>query len=191
MRLRLAVLVIGLWFFTPNLVRGDELYTFSADYSSNPNLLPDSTVQWQFEVPSLLTAPTTITSFLSASLGSGFSGCGSISDVQIPLISPFNPPYVSMLVTDFTSSCGSNQDTGAGAQFEQSITSEGVFDAWGHVTGTVIGTLTITPVPEPSAMFLLSTGILALLAFSMLRSRYSRHRSALHSTAVPVQDLTV
>ena len=92
MRLRLVVLVVGLWLFLPNLVRADEVYTLSVDYSSVLGIA-NSTVQWQFEVPSILTTPTTITSFLSASLGSGLSGCGGVSDAQIPLPSQFNPPY--------------------------------------------------------------------------------------------------
>jgi len=48
------------------------LYTLSTDYSGIKRLPPGSTVSWQFEVPSILSAPTTITSFMSASLGAVF-----------------------------------------------------------------------------------------------------------------------
>jgi hypothetical protein len=177
MRLRLVVLVVGLWLLLPNLVRADEVYTLSVDYSSVLGIA-NSTVQWQFDVPSILTTPTTITSFLSASLGSGLSGCGGVSDAQIPLPSQFNPPYTDLVITDFTSFCGSGNDIGgAGTQFIQSITSEGVFDGYSHNGNLLVGTLTIAPVPEPSAMFLLSTGLLGLVGFALLKSRFSQNRS--------------
>ena len=43
------------------------------DYKGIKGLPSGGTVSWQFVVPSILTTPTTITSFLSASLGPGLS----------------------------------------------------------------------------------------------------------------------
>lgn len=170
MRLRLVILLVGMCLLFPNLGRADELYTLSVDYSGIGVNGPNSTVQWQFEVPTILTAPTTITSFLSASLGSGLSGC-SISDVQIPLASPFSG-YSSFALTDFASACGvGNQFTGAGTLFVPSLTSEGVYNAFAHNGNVLIGTLTIAPVPEPSAMLLLGTGLVFLLGFAILNTK--------------------
>lgn len=163
----LAAVALGFAFLAPSFAHADELYTLSVDFSSVPGELPNSTVQWQFEVPSLLTAPATITSFLSTSIGSGLSGC-SITDVQIPLASQFNPPYINAVITDFASPCGPLNLPGAGNQFTQSITTEGVFEAFAHSTGTVIGSLTISPVPEPSGLSLFAIGAL-LLAFGRRR----------------------
>jgi hypothetical protein len=185
MRLRLVVLVLALCFFFPKLSLADELYTFSVDYSHVGVNVPGSTLQWQFEVASILTTPTTITSFLSASLGPGFSGCGSISDAQIPLASPFSG-YSSFVVTDFTGSCPDGV-TGAGTLFVQSLTSDGVYDAYAHNGNVLIGTLTISAVPEPSAIFLLGSGLLTLVGFAFFKNRYYRGRAVLRSTALPTQ----
>ncbi len=190
MRIRSVVLVLGLYLLLPNLGRADELYTLSVDYSGVGVNGPGSTLQWQFEVESILTTPTTITSFLSASLGPGFSGCGSISDVQIPLASPFSG-YSSLVTTDFTGACGPNEVTGAGTLFVQSLTSEGVYDAYAHNGNVLIGTLTISAVPEPSAIFLLGTGLLVLVGLAFLKRRYSQGRSHLRLTVSPAQFWTV
>jgi len=186
MRIRSVVLVLGLFLLLPNLGRADELYTLHVDYSGVGVNGPGSTLQWQFEVASILTTPTTITSFLSTSLGPGFSGCGSVSDVQIPLASPFSG-YSSLVETDYTGSCGPDEASGAGTLFVQSLTSEGVYDAYAHNGNVLIGTLTISAVPEPSAIFLLGTGLLAIVGLAFLKSRYSRGRSALRSTALPAR----
>jgi len=157
MRIRLAILAIIVCLFFPRLTRADEIYTFAVDYSGVGVNGPGSTVNWQFKAPFVLTAATTITSFLSESVGPGIGSCG-VSDVQIPLASPFSG-YSSFVLTDFGSSCG-----GAGTLFIQPITSEGTFTAYAHNGNVVIGTLTIAPTPEPSAILLLATGILALPA---------------------------
>lgn len=177
MRLRLVVLGVGLCLLFPNLVRADELYSFSANYSL-VGLGTGSTVQWQFEVPSILTTPTTITSFLNASVGPGpaFKGC-SISSVQIPLSSPF-PGFPSDVITNFASPCGPGDlYIGAAGFFIGSITSNGVFSVYAHNSGTaiggpVIGTLTISAVPEPPALSLLGTGFLALAGLLLFQGKY-------------------
>jgi hypothetical protein len=184
MRLRLVVLVVGLCLFFPNLVRADELYTLSVDYSNLTLSVPNSTMQWQFVVPSILTTPTTITNFLSTSLGSGLSGC-VISDVQIPL--PLATPITglsSSALADFASPCTGNQFTGAIAFFTQSLAADGVYNAYGlnfnaNVrTNVLIGTLTISSVTEPSSISLLGTGLLALVGLLLFKSRSSLTRSA-------------
>jgi hypothetical protein len=195
MRLRLLILMIVLCLSSPVLAKADGiLYTFSADYHNNGGTIPEppgSTVEWQFEVPSLLTTTTTITSFISASLGSGFSGCGGVSDVQLPLPGG-HPGFSGQLITDFVSSCGpGNQFDGAGANFLEPITSLGVFEVVSTHNGAVLGNLTISAisaVPEPSVIFLLGTGLLALLGFSLLKSRYSWNSSVLRFRTLPARD---
>jgi hypothetical protein len=172
MRPRLVVLLIAFCLALPVLARADSvLYTFSADYSSAASCVSgDCTINWQFEVPSLLTTPTTITSFISTSLGPGLTsqGCTSIANVQLPLPGAF-PGFSGQLFTNYPSPCGpGNQFIGAGANFLQSITSFGVFDVVSHQDGHVLGTLTISAAPEPSAEFLLGTELLVLVGFCLL-----------------------
>jgi hypothetical protein len=177
MRLRLVILALSLCLFFPVLGQADAIYTLSVNYSGIGGNGPGSTLQWQFEVPSILTTPTTITSFLSASLGPGLiaEGC-SIADAQLPL--PGVNGFSSQVITDFVSPCGQgNNFTGAGANFLTSITSNGVFDVISRQNGNVIGTLTISAVPEPPALSLLGTGFLALASLLLFQGRYSRrHR---------------
>jgi hypothetical protein len=174
MRLRFVVLAVSLCVFAPAVVHANEVYTLSVNYSGIGGNGPGSTLYWQFEVPSILTTPTTITSFLSASLGPGLiaEGC-SISDAQLPL--PGVNGFSSQVITDFVSPCGQgNNFSGAGANFLTSIMSNGVFDVISRQNGTAIGTLTISAVPEPSELSLLCTGILALASLWLFQGRYSR-----------------
>jgi PEP-CTERM motif len=153
-----VVTVIGMCFLFSAVSQAGILYSLSTDYSGLHGLPPGSTVSWQFEVPSILTKPTTITSFLSTSLG--FSGCGTIMDAQLPL--PDFGGYTTLVITDFTGTCP-NGDTGAGANFFEALTSPGVYDAYGRASGAKIGTLTISAVPEPTTMSLLSAGLLGII----------------------------
>lgn len=132
------------------------LYSLSTDYSGINGLPSGSTVSWQFVVPSILTTPTTITNFLSASLGPGFSSCGGVLDAQLPLVAA--SPYTSLVITDFTGSCFGA--TGAGANFFGSLGSTGVDNAFARSTGTKIGMLTISAVPEPATLSLLGAALL-------------------------------
>ena len=79
------------------------LYSLSTDYSGISGLPSGSTVSWQFEVPSVPATGTTITNFLSTSLGPGFSSCGWCAHAQLPFPAP--SPYTSFVITDFTGSC--------------------------------------------------------------------------------------
>ena len=171
MRPRLVVLLIAFCLSLSVLARADSvLYTFSADYSGAASCAgPGCTINWQFEVPSLLTTPTTITSFISTALGPGLisEGCTSIANVQLPLPGAF-PGFSGQLFTNFSSACGpGNLFTGAGANFIEPITSFGVFDVVSHQDGHILGTLSISAVPEPSAKFLLGTELLALFGFAL------------------------
>jgi hypothetical protein len=173
---RLVVLMIVLCLSLPFLAQANGiLYTFSTDLYGGGNPQPPppgSTIYWQFEVPSILTTPTTIASFISASLGPGFGDC-TIGSVQLPLPGAF-PGFSGNLVTNFVSPCGGFD--GANANFVLPITSLGVFDDISRFNGKVRGTLTISAAPEPSAIFLLGTGLLTLVGFALLKSTYSWNR---------------
>lgn len=146
------------------------LYSLFTDYSGIGVLPSGSTVSWQFVVPSILTAPTTITTFTSASLGPGFSSCGSVLDAQLPLVA--RSPYTSLVITDFTGSCYGGI-TAAGANFYGGLSSVGLDNAFARSTGTKIGTLTISSVPEPTTLSLLGSALLGAVATRLRRGRLS------------------
>lgn len=136
--------------------RSAYVYTLSTDYSGIGNNGPGSTVDWQFVVPSILTSPATIANFVYASLGPGFSSCGTVQDAQLPL-ADFGG-YVALVVTDFTTVC--NGFSGAGANSLQALTSPGVYDLYGRASGAFLGTLTISAVLEPTSLSMLGLGLL-------------------------------
>jgi hypothetical protein len=154
------MVVIGICFLVPTIASASPfLYTLSTDYSGIGNNVPGSTVDWQFVVPSILTSPTTITNFVYASLGPGFSSCGTVQDAQLPL--PDFGGYTALVITDFTIVC--NGFSGAGANSFQALTSPGVYDLYGRATGAFLGTLTISAVPEPTSLSMLGVGLLGVL----------------------------
>jgi hypothetical protein len=126
-------------------------------------------VSWQFEVPSLLTVPTTITSFISASLGPGLSSCGGVLDAQVH---PFDAPnpYSSYVITDFTGSCFGGK-TGAEAFFCGDLLNQGSFTSLISSPSQIIGTLTIASAPEPTSFMLLGPGVFAILGATLRRKR--------------------
>lgn len=162
------MVIIGICFLHPAISQaGPILYSLSTDYSGlGGGLPPGSTVSWQFVVPSILTSPVTITNFRSASLGPGLSSCGSVQDAQLPL--PDFGGYTTLVITDWTTTCFGGF-SGAGANFYQSLTSPGVYDAYGRATGALLGTLTITAVPEPTTMSLLGAALLSIIGVSRRR----------------------
>src|SRR6516162_5227490 len=157
MRTFVTTFVIGLCFLVPTIVSASPyLYTLSTDYNGIKGLPVGSTVSWQFEVPSLLTVPTTITSFISASLGPGLSSCGGVLDAQVH---PFDAPnpYSSYVITDFTGSCFggiTGSEAYAYGNLNPGVHTERLFS-----TGQKIGTLAIASVPEPTTISLVNTGL--------------------------------
>ena len=170
----MVTLVVALCLVFPVIASAEPiLYTLSTDYTGIKGLPAGSTVSWQFEVPSILTTPTTITSFISASLGSGLSTCGGVLDAQLPFPAP--SPYTSYVITDFKGSCFGGIN-GAAAFFNGDLLNPGfVHIAHQFSTGEKIGALTIAAVPEPTTIAMFGAGLLGILS----RSYYSRKSKAI------------
>ena len=168
-----AVVLFAMCFLVPTIASAAPiLYTLSTDYSGINGLPSGSTVSWQFEVPSILTVPTKITSFISASLGPGLSSCGGVRDTQLPFPAP--SPYTSYVITDFTGSCFGGK-TGAAVFFYGDLLNPGfVHTAHQFSTGRKVGTLTIASVPEPTSFMLLGPGLLAIVGATLRRKHPKR-----------------
>src|SRR5579864_2916539 len=146
--MRRSLITIAL-ILLPAASRADAiLYSLSQDFSGIGGFGPSSTVSWSFEVPSILTTKTAITNFLSASLGAGFSACGTITGVSLP--GSGSPGFLSSAATFWSQACGSSASggpfTGALADLLVSPASFGIFDTYGQRTHQLNGTLTIADV---------------------------------------------
>lgn len=173
MRKSAIVVVIGMCLLVPTIASADSvLYTLSTDYSGIDGLPAGSTVSWQFEVPSILTTPTTIPNFKSTSLGPGLSSCGVVLDAQLPFPAP--SPFTSEVITEFTGSCFGI--TSVDTFFNGDLSSAGFVHTARDSAGQIIGTLAISSVPEPMTMSLLTTGLIGMFAAG-LRRRAQQNRA--------------
>lgn len=135
-----ALLVLGL---APS-AKADAIYTFN-------NTTFDG-FSWSFEVPSILTTTTTITSFLSTNVDPAgklaFEGCTNIDSVTIT-----DPQSTGLITTHFSGSgsCSNSIDLG-------DITTFGTFG-----TETIFLTIAPTSAPEPSSLLLLAGGLISFV----------------------------
>lgn len=178
-RSALRVLILSSCLAFPAVSNADAIYTLDLDFSSTPgSLAAGSIVDVQFSVPSILTTDTTISSFLSDSVGGSFTGC-TISSVSIPSTEAISGTFVASALVNFASNCSTipgdvGEISGALGFFQQSITSPGVYSAYYLPSNPlVIGTLTIGT-PEPGAALLAGIGLICLLSGARIRWRF-RH----------------
>jgi hypothetical protein len=160
MRARGLVWILGLYLLFPILLRANDVYTLSVNYSGIFNNPLGSTLQLQFLVPSILTTTTTSITAFKDSVGGSLSGCmGSTVDVDTPTSTS------SLILLNFSPFCGpGNNFDGAAAAFNQSIGSVGSYTAYLRPgSSTIIGTLTIASTPEPSSILFLATGLVCMV----------------------------
>jgi hypothetical protein len=166
MRLRLWAVILGLslCLLMPALARADAVYTYSLSVPAScapeyPTICP-STVDWSFEVPSILPSDTTIpaSSLLSESVGGEFGSQGCmITSVEIIPTAPVD------INTFFTGADCANPEFSspafpAGTEFNS------------YTTYTAVeSTLEITNTPEPSSLTLYGLGLVALFVGVKLR----------------------
>jgi len=150
-RLRLITLIAALWAFFPAVSNANAvLYTVSADYSGLEGLGAQSTVNWSFEVPSIISAFTNVTTILNSALGPGFGNCGAVtnSDVSPNSLSGVSGPglpgsFAGYTTAEWATLCGPGNIFGGAAQFYyQPLTQFGTYAAYDHL-GDLLGTLTI------------------------------------------------
>jgi hypothetical protein len=163
MRLTGAILGLILFFLAPSLSRADALYTYNLSLPSSFPSLGPSTINWSFDVPSILTASALIpASSLQTASVTGVLATNGCSISSVSIISPSSGAGVS---TTFTG-CST---PGLLTTFSSAITSFGTFTS----ADTTLG---ITSVPmavaEPGNLAFLGLGVIALLGAARFRPRY-------------------
>lgn len=154
MRLRSTILIAAICAFHPAVSNaGAILYSASVDYSGLEGLGAGSTLTYSFEVPSIISASTNVTTILNSALGAGFGNCGAVTSSQISPTSltgisggGLPGPFVSYTSADWATPCGpGNIYDGAGQFYRVPLTSLGVYTAYNRPLcgGVAIGTLTI------------------------------------------------
>jgi hypothetical protein len=149
-RLRLITLIAVLWACHPEVSRADAvLYTVSADYSGLEGLGSQSTLNWSFEVPSIISGPgfTEVTTILNSALGPGFGNCGAVTKSFVNPTGKQTGPelasFVSETEAEWATLCGPGNDIGGAGQFYyQPLTQLGTYTAYSYA-GVSLGTLTI------------------------------------------------
>lgn len=152
-----AILAVILFLLVPALARADSTYTF--DGSTVPLTVIPSTYSWSFDVSSILTTTTTITSLLSEST----TGVLNTDGCTIASVEVISPSTSLELATSFSGCPLTTITLVFGLPFAQVGTLTDNSDT------LTISSATLTSTPEPSSLVLLGFGLLALVGVAKFR----------------------